>query len=107
MKEKVEKALQKVRPMLQADGGDVELVDVQDGMWIAHRHSADLDRLAMQYQRRFNGHATPTMFATAGDSRFVFAEASRDAATVIAVPQRLTKRDPVGGTRSPSRRCRC
>ena len=29
MKEKVEAALQKVRPMLQADGGDVELVDVQ------------------------------------------------------------------------------
>jgi Fe-S cluster biogenesis protein NfuA len=28
MKEKVEKALQKVRPHLQADGGDVELVDV-------------------------------------------------------------------------------
>ena len=51
-----------------------------------------LDRLAMQYQRRFNGHATPTMFATVGDSRFVFAEATRDAATVIAVPQRLAKR---------------
>jgi len=32
MKEKVEKALQKVRPMLQADGGDVELVDVKDGI---------------------------------------------------------------------------
>jgi Fe-S cluster biogenesis protein NfuA len=32
MKEKVEAALQKVRPMLQADGGDVELVDVQDGI---------------------------------------------------------------------------
>ena len=32
MKEKVEKALEKVRPMLQADGGDVELVDVQDGI---------------------------------------------------------------------------
>lgn len=28
MKEKVEAALQKVRPALQADGGDVELVDV-------------------------------------------------------------------------------
>lgn len=28
MKEKVEKALQKIRPHLQADGGDVELVDV-------------------------------------------------------------------------------
>lgn len=32
MKEKIEKALEKVRPMLQADGGDVELVDVQDGI---------------------------------------------------------------------------
>jgi len=28
MREKVEAALAKVRPMLQADGGDVELVDV-------------------------------------------------------------------------------
>ena len=28
MKEKVEKALAKIRPHLQADGGDVELVDV-------------------------------------------------------------------------------
>ena len=32
MKEKVEAALQKIRPMLQADGGDVELVDVQGGV---------------------------------------------------------------------------
>ena len=32
MKEQVQKALDKVRPMLQADGGDVELVDVQDGI---------------------------------------------------------------------------
>ena len=31
MKEKVEKSLEKVRPSLQADGGDVELVDVVDG----------------------------------------------------------------------------
>jgi len=30
LKEKVEAALQKVRPSLQADGGDVELVDVDD-----------------------------------------------------------------------------
>ena len=28
MKEKVEKALEKIRPMLMADGGNVELVDV-------------------------------------------------------------------------------
>jgi Fe-S cluster biogenesis protein NfuA len=32
MKEKVEKSLNKIRPALQADGGDVELVDVVDGV---------------------------------------------------------------------------
>jgi Fe-S cluster biogenesis protein NfuA len=32
MKEKVQAALDKVRPALRADGGDVELVDVQDGV---------------------------------------------------------------------------
>lgn len=32
MKEKVEAALNKIRPMLQADGGDVELVEVVDGV---------------------------------------------------------------------------
>lgn len=32
MREDVEKALSKVRPMLQADGGDVELVDVEGGV---------------------------------------------------------------------------
>ena len=30
LKERVEDALNKVRPSLQADGGDVELVDVDD-----------------------------------------------------------------------------
>jgi Fe-S cluster biogenesis protein NfuA len=30
LREKVEGALEKVRPSLQADGGDVELVDVDD-----------------------------------------------------------------------------
>ena len=30
-KEQVEAALNKIRPNLQADGGDVELVDVTDG----------------------------------------------------------------------------
>lgn len=28
MREKVEKAIEKIRPMLQADGGDIQLVDV-------------------------------------------------------------------------------
>jgi Fe-S cluster biogenesis protein NfuA len=32
MKEKVEEALKSIRPALQADGGDVELVDVIDGV---------------------------------------------------------------------------
>jgi len=32
MKEKVEAVLAKIRPNLQADGGDVELVDVKDGV---------------------------------------------------------------------------
>ena len=32
MREKVEEALDKVRPALRADGGDVELVDVKDGV---------------------------------------------------------------------------
>jgi len=30
MREKVEEALDKIRPMLAADGGDVELVEVSD-----------------------------------------------------------------------------
>jgi Fe-S cluster biogenesis protein NfuA len=32
MKEEVEKVLETIRPILQADGGDVELVDVVDGV---------------------------------------------------------------------------
>ena len=32
MREKVEKALNDVRPHLQADGGDVELVDVENNI---------------------------------------------------------------------------
>jgi Fe-S cluster biogenesis protein NfuA len=31
LKESVEQALAKIRPMLQRDGGDIELVDVSDG----------------------------------------------------------------------------
>jgi Fe-S cluster biogenesis protein NfuA len=30
MKEKVQAAIEKIRPMLKADGGDVELIDVSD-----------------------------------------------------------------------------
>lgn len=32
MKERVQKSIDKIRPMLQADGGDVELVDVKEGV---------------------------------------------------------------------------
>ncbi len=32
MKEKVQNLLNQIRPMLQRDGGDVELVDVVDGV---------------------------------------------------------------------------
>ena len=32
MREKVEKALESIRPALQADGGDIELVNVEDGV---------------------------------------------------------------------------
>ena len=32
MKENVEKALDKIRPALRADGGDIELIDVVDGI---------------------------------------------------------------------------
>jgi Fe-S cluster biogenesis protein NfuA len=32
MRERVEKALDKIRPSLQRDGGNVELVDVEDGV---------------------------------------------------------------------------
>jgi Fe-S cluster biogenesis protein NfuA len=32
MKEKVQTVMDKIRPMLQADGGDVELIDVENGI---------------------------------------------------------------------------
>jgi Fe-S cluster biogenesis protein NfuA len=32
MKEKVQKLLEELRPQLQADGGNIELVDVEDGI---------------------------------------------------------------------------
>jgi Fe-S cluster biogenesis protein NfuA len=32
MRENVEKALEQIRPALRADGGDIELVDVVDGV---------------------------------------------------------------------------
>ena len=32
MRESIEKALEKIRPALRADGGDIELADVVDGV---------------------------------------------------------------------------
>ncbi|MBU1061626.1 MAG: NifU family protein [Candidatus Omnitrophica bacterium] len=32
MREKVEKAIESIRPFLQRDGGDIELVDIVDGV---------------------------------------------------------------------------
>lgn len=32
VKERVEKAIEEIRPNLQADGGDIELVDVDNGI---------------------------------------------------------------------------
>jgi len=32
MRQKIEEAIDRVRPALQADGGDVELVEVKDGV---------------------------------------------------------------------------
>lgn len=32
MKEKVEKIINDLRPLLQADGGDIELISVEDGV---------------------------------------------------------------------------
>lgn len=32
MREEVEKILEEIRPSLQADGGDIELVDIEDGV---------------------------------------------------------------------------
>jgi len=32
MRDKVEKVLEKIRPLLQRDGGDIQLVDVVDGV---------------------------------------------------------------------------
>ena len=32
MKEKVQEAINKIRPMLQRDGGDVELIEIEDGV---------------------------------------------------------------------------
>ncbi len=32
MKEKVQEVIEKIRPLLQRDGGDIQLIDVSDGV---------------------------------------------------------------------------
>jgi Fe-S cluster biogenesis protein NfuA len=32
VRERVEKVIEKIKPMLQADGGNIELVDIEDGV---------------------------------------------------------------------------
>ena len=55
MREKVEVALQDIRPALQADGGDVELVHIIDGDGVALRGRSAVGRsggevLALSYE---------------------------------------------------------
>ena len=40
MKEKIEKALEGIRPALQADGGDIQLVSIEDGVVKVHLSGA-------------------------------------------------------------------
>ena len=53
LKDKIEKALDTVRPYLQADGGDVELVSVEDDMVVKLRllgacKSCDISHMTMR-----------------------------------------------------------
>ena len=44
MREKVEEILEKIRPSLQADGGDVELMDVTDEGCLLYTSPSPRDR---------------------------------------------------------------
>ena len=53
LKDRIEKALDTVRPYLQADGGDVELVSVEDDMVVKLRllgacKSCDISHMTMR-----------------------------------------------------------
>ena len=53
MKEKIEQALEKIRPSLQADGGDVELVSVDDSGLVKVRlqgacHGCPMSQITLQ-----------------------------------------------------------
>jgi hypothetical protein len=51
-----------------------------------------LERLAMQYTERFGGEKAETILTNVDASGFVFATAARNAATVVAMPQKLAGR---------------
>jgi hypothetical protein len=51
-----------------------------------------LERLALQYRERFHGREAPTILTGVDNSGFVFATATSNAATVVALPQRLATR---------------
>ena len=59
LKDKVETALNKIRPALVADGGNVELVDVKDGVCQgkAGRTLRRLPHVADDPQERHRAHA--------------------------------------------------
>ncbi|MGQ9661424.1 MAG: NifU family protein [Kiritimatiellia bacterium] len=40
MKERVEQVLDRIRPSLQAEGGDIELVDIKDGVVLVRLRGA-------------------------------------------------------------------
>ena len=58
MREEVEAALEKIRPMLQADGGNVELIDIEPGGWIYKDRSVQMQTI---FQRLSTG-----IFASGG-----------------------------------------
>ncbi|MDW7680505.1 MAG: NifU family protein [bacterium] len=54
MKEKVLQALEKIRPSLQADGGDVELINVDDAGVVKIRlqgacHGCPMSQMTLEY----------------------------------------------------------
>jgi Fe-S cluster biogenesis protein NfuA len=53
MRERVEEALNEIRPYLQRDGGDVELVDVKDGVvmvkLVGACHGCPMSQMTLTY----------------------------------------------------------
>ena len=49
IKERVLKALERVRPYLQSDGGDIELIDVTDDMTVKVKLTGCMSWLSLQH----------------------------------------------------------